>query len=351
MPARPGQILWDVAIEEVTSRTDSTRVSKESTILIIGAKNCGKSSILPQNLNQDSVPKPTVALDYSYAHVGPANKIVKDVGHYWELGGGIWLSQLMEIAIRPETIESLTVVVMVDLSVPSEIWITIKSLLDSAKSCIISVVNQMKQQNPKILEVLKKSAWERIGKDHEDRDTLEPFLVPLIIIGGKYDKFQNFDPEQKKIICKTLRFLAHYYGATLQFFSIKEKSLGKRVEALKNYHLFGIPLPKLHQVEHNKPVSIPVGMDSLKLIGNLKVDEREIKSLQNKCPIERWEYAFTKYFPQEKSANPQMSIDPSRDSQFKEAAIDVLKAQKDEELQKQIQQASRSAGRAVVNQH
>lgn len=347
MPAGRGQIIWDVAVEEVTNRTDSTHVAKQATILITGAKNCGKSSLLPQYLNQDDVPKPTVALDYTYAHVGRANKMVKDIGHYWELGGGIWLSQLMEIAIKPETIDSLTLVIMVDLSVPSEIWITIKTLLASAQNCISSVVRQMRQQNPKILEELKKSTWERIGKDHEDRDTVEPFLVPLIIIGGKYDKFQNFDPEQRKIICKTLRFLAHYYGATLQFFSTKDKSLGKRVDALKNYHLFGIPLPKLHQVDHNKPLSVPVGMDSLKIIGDLKVEERQIKALENKCPLERWEYAYTKYFPQEKSADPQTAADPSKDSQFKEAAIDALKAQKDEELQHHIQQASRSAERAV----
>ena len=37
----------------------------------------------------------------------------------------------------------------------------------------------------------------------------------MAIIGTKYDLFQEFDPEKKKIISKTLRFVAHSYGASL----------------------------------------------------------------------------------------------------------------------------------------
>eukprot|EP00106_Octopus_bimaculoides_P018161 XP_014785603.1 PREDICTED: cytoplasmic dynein 2 light intermediate chain 1-like [Octopus bimaculoides] len=105
MPAGPGQIIWDVAIELADQKTVGPQVEKESTILITGAKECGKSSILPMYLNQEELPKPTVALDYAFAHVGATNKMVKDIGHYWELGGGIWLVQLMEVVIKPETIQ------------------------------------------------------------------------------------------------------------------------------------------------------------------------------------------------------------------------------------------------------
>ena len=40
-------------------------------------------------------------------------------------------------------------------------------------------------------------------------------LIPLAILGTKYDIFQDFEPEKKKIICKTLRFVAHINGASL----------------------------------------------------------------------------------------------------------------------------------------
>lgn len=49
----------------------------------------------------------------------------------------------------------------------------------------------------------------------QDRELLEPCKVPLAIIGTKYDLYQQLDPEKKKVIAKTLRFLAHNYGASL----------------------------------------------------------------------------------------------------------------------------------------
>ena len=49
----------------------------------------------------------------------------------------------------------------------------------------------------------------------QDKDLLDPLPIPLAIVGTRYDTFQDFDPEKKKIICKTLRFIAHTNGASL----------------------------------------------------------------------------------------------------------------------------------------
>ena len=46
------------------------------------------------------------------------------------------------------------------------------------------------------------------------------FRLPLVILGGKYDIFQNFDPEKKKIVCRALRFFSHHHGAALQFYRL-----------------------------------------------------------------------------------------------------------------------------------
>ncbi|GAB1610143.1 Hypothetical predicted protein [Argonauta hians] len=337
MPAGPGQIIWDVAIEQSDAKTVNSMTEKESTILITGAKECGKSSILPVNLNQDVLPKPTVALDYMFSHVGSTNKMVKDIGHYWELGGGIWLAQLMDTVIKPDTIQSLTLVVMVDLSKPSEMWVTIKSLLRSARDRIELVLSQMKADDPSIMDTMKRNAKDRVGRDHKDIDVIEPFLIPLILIGGKYDILQTFEPEDRKIICKTLRFLAHYHGATLQFFSVRDKSLGKKVELLMNHHLFGSYYPKLHEVDHHKPLSVCVGQDSLQAIGSLPTTHNDSDRTQYSSLIENFESIFTKYFPQDKSVDPQTAADPSQDPQFREHNIDILKSQKDKELEQQRQ--------------
>lgn len=67
-------------------------------------------------------------------------------------------------------------------------------------------------------EILTRQTAARVDREHPDFAKLEPFKVPLVIIGGKYDRFQDLEPETKKIICRALRFFAHFYGASLQFY-------------------------------------------------------------------------------------------------------------------------------------
>lgn len=58
----------------------------------------------------------------------------------------------------------------------------------------------------------------RSDPEHTDVSRMDPFQLPLVILGGMYDQFQDIDPEKKKIICRALRFFAHTYGASLQFY-------------------------------------------------------------------------------------------------------------------------------------
>ncbi len=44
---------------------------------------------------------------------------------------------------------------------------------------------------------------------------MNPLVVPAAIIGTRYDQFQGMDPEVKKVVCKSLRFLAHTCGTSL----------------------------------------------------------------------------------------------------------------------------------------
>ena len=67
-------------------------------------------------------------------------------------------------------------------------------------------------------ERLQSLMEDRVDGNHPDKGSNQPFPVPLVILGGKYDLFQNIESENKKTICKALRFIAHNYGATLQFY-------------------------------------------------------------------------------------------------------------------------------------
>ena len=70
----------------------------------------------------------------------------------------------------------------------------------------------------------------RSDKEHPDFPKTEPFPVPLVILGGKYDVFQDMESEKKKTVCKALRFMAMHYGASLQFYRYIKK--GAKYERL-----------------------------------------------------------------------------------------------------------------------
>lgn len=84
----------------------------------------------------------------------------------------------------------MSVVIVLDLSKPNEMWFTLEKLLSSLKSRIDTVIQEVRLDDPNFKDRLKKATWERIGVDHEDKDMIDPFLIPLVIIGAKYDLFQ-----------------------------------------------------------------------------------------------------------------------------------------------------------------
>ncbi|KAL5009245.1 hypothetical protein ScPMuIL_014826 [Solemya velum] len=338
--------LWDLAIAKANESKEDGQ-NGNSSVFIAGSKNSGKTSMILRFLDRDEPPKPTVALEYTYGRRAKGPNAAKEVGHVWELGGGAWLSKLMEIPINIDTIMHTALFLVVDLSAPNQIWFTLETLLAAAHSRVEGIVAELKASDPHIREKLRKRAWERIGEDHPDKSMIEPFLIPLIIIGGKYDIFQDYDSEKRKTICKTLRFIAHTNGGTLQFFSTKQEQLVVRFRALVSHHLFGTAASKTLQTEHNKPLLVPTGLDSLQQIGTPPLSDKDIGRVHAKKPLELWKHAFTGHFPQENTNNPSMVEDPAKDVQFAEPAIDELRAQKNEELERYRRLSERRAARAI----
>jgi len=79
-------------------------------------------------------------------------------------------------------------VLVVDLSAPEELIITTETLLNSVRELISTLLSS---RSGKTLETyLSDRAIQRIGKDHEDIGQINPFPIPLLIIGSKYDVFQ-----------------------------------------------------------------------------------------------------------------------------------------------------------------
>ena len=146
-------------------------------------------------------------------------------------------TNLIETPLVAPQLPDTTVLIIIDLSRPELIWSTLTSLLASVMEYVAASLRTEQAKKLGIAERLAKEQAARLGSDHLDTGAVKEFPVPLIILGGMYDTFQNFDPEKKKVICRTLRYIAHSHGATLQFYSTMDTGLVKKVN-LENANSF-----------------------------------------------------------------------------------------------------------------
>lgn len=125
----------------------------------------------------------------------------------------------------------MSLIIVVNLSEPHAIFTTIETLLNVVKARIKFILDKSIDGDD-LRAFLEEKTNERIGKNPE-LDLISPFLIPLMIIGGKFDKFQvkivlyfdlsvielltsqEIDLKKRTIICKTLRFLNHIHGGSL----------------------------------------------------------------------------------------------------------------------------------------
>ena len=63
--------IWDMAIDqqkqrEITSPANNSQKHKESSLLIVGSKGVGKTTLIQRLLERQEAAKPTLALEYTY---------------------------------------------------------------------------------------------------------------------------------------------------------------------------------------------------------------------------------------------------------------------------------------------
>uniref|UniRef100_A0A3Q3ICD7 Cytoplasmic dynein 2 light intermediate chain 1 n=1 Tax=Monopterus albus TaxID=43700 RepID=A0A3Q3ICD7_MONAL len=360
--------LWELAAAEVHSREsggveeDRGETVSERTVFLMGSKAGGKTSILLRCLDRDETSKPTLALEYTFGRRARGHNTHKDVAHLWELGGGTSLSDLVQIPITPVSIStflyaschstesflsfprSLSVILILDLSKPNALWGTMEKLLQATQAQLEKVTAQ-RAEKPKAeakCQMPVHSITHVLPKDHPDRELIRPFPVPLLIIGSKYDTFQEFDSNKKKVISKALRFIAHYYAASLIFTSIKSESLMSKAKSFFSHLAFGLDRGKTVCYESAKPLIIPAGSDSFSQIGSPPINDVDMSSLHAKTPKDLWKKAYEHVFPQEVVQSLRDLKDPAKDSQYSEPQIDAMRTQKDQELEQYKRNAAKS---------
>ncbi|KAK1171058.1 cytoplasmic dynein 2 light intermediate chain 1 [Acipenser oxyrinchus oxyrinchus] len=337
--------LWEIAVAEVQSReTEDSRETEvgERAVFFMGNKSGGKTSIILRCLDRDEAPKPTLALEYTFGRRARGHNTPKDIAHFWELGGGTSLSDLIQIPITTDNVRSLSVVVVLDLSKPSDLWLTMEKLLQVTGAQVDKVFTELVKSDTKANKEIRQRGARTLPKDYPDRELIDPFPVPLLIIGSKFDIFQDFDSEKRKVICKTLRFIAHYHGASLVFTSSKTESLMSKTRSLINHLAFGTERGKSVSLDQNKPLLIPAGMDSLGQIGSPPASDADIGKLQAKTPLDLWKKVYERLFPPQSTSTLKDIKDPAKDPQYSEPEIDAMRAQKDQELEQYKRNTSKS---------
>lgn len=234
--------------------------------------------------------------------------------------------------------------IVLDLSAPAQIWVTLETLLTSIRGRVDRILSDLTAKDSRLPQHLKKKAWSKYGEDHPDKDLLDPCPFNITIIGSKYDLFQDFEPEKRKIICKTIRFVAHVNGAGVLFTSDKVDSLVHRCRALVGSMAFKSSASRSVAVDHMAPLIVPAASDTLSQIGAPPIDPEDIGKVKAKSPMDLWRSAYSSIFPADMNVlKPQLPDDPAANPKFADAVIDSCRAQKDEELERYRKQAERKA--------
>ncbi|XP_043551571.1 cytoplasmic dynein 2 light intermediate chain 1 isoform X3 [Chiloscyllium plagiosum] len=323
---RASDTLWDIAVAQVSKKNEEKENEgdlevKERSVFFLGNKTGGKTTIILRFLDRDEIPKPTLALEYTFGRRAKGHNTPKDIAHFWELGGGTSLSDLAQIPITIDSIRTISIVLVLDLSKPNDLWLSMEKLLNVTKNHINTTINELGKKDSINVNDFKQKTWKTLQRNHPDWELIDPFPIPLVIIGSKYDIFQDFESEKRKVICKTLRFVAHYYGASLLFFSNKMESTISKMRTILNHLAFGTDRSKAVSVEYNKPLFVPAGLDSLSLIGSPPATEIDLGKINARNPVDLWKKVYEKLFPSETFASQSGILQIAFGGQFSKGLI------------------------------
>lgn len=148
----------------------------------------GKTTIINNFLDRSETIKPTLALEYSFGRRtgGPGQGIQKQICNVWELGSLSNSYSLINIPVKSHGLDNFTAIITLNLSQPDRLWADLEGSIKGLKQTIALYTNA-----ENIVKLQQKSV-ERIGSNHVDLSTLDLFPFPVVIIGGYYDKFQDF---------------------------------------------------------------------------------------------------------------------------------------------------------------
>jgi len=295
----------------MSGMTISRPSSGEMHVCFMGSLSSGKTTLLNHFLGRTderaSGVKPTVALEYTYARKDEgASKIVS---HIHELGGGTQLLHLLPV------IKCDVAIIMLNLMEGS----TVLTQLDAFYAGLQAAVEQrQKQENSSNNSNAATAAETSPIKS----GLVESSLPVLCIFPTHWDEAINLESEERRILSRALRWWACRHSASLIYLSTKDRSSLSLAKNVLNSLCFEGTLPTLrHSVDHALPILACAGSEELDDIG-MPGDGSTWQEMVQK--------AFGK---RDSKVVTQERVDLEW-TKFKEHAIDSIRQQKDEELQR-----------------
>ncbi|CAI5727194.1 hypothetical protein KXD40_005525 [Peronospora effusa] len=366
--------LWQQMLRDCSVRSKLPVVN----LLLVGDAECGKSALLsrldeakrgPSQTTNETHTVDTIlafkTLDVLDPHVKESGDDASEdvMAHIctWSLND-LTLEDLIKIAIKPQTLQTTVVAIVLDLSRPWTIKSSLEQWLSALEGQLLEQINQLpSEERNELYASLKQHilTYEDPSVDHSapvpmDTSSNE-FLaegvlsknigVPLVIIVAKAD-LRPENSVKMDYIEYTLRQFALRYGASVVFTSAKT---GSNVDTLRKYILhrayscqFKFTEPP--QLVDRTSIFIPSGYDSFELINQSLVGS------QARWPIDKpFEKIVTAPAEDTDDAALLLAADIRVDNheqwleKLEKAAGAGL-----EELQKQSIEASKKAEQAAV---
>lgn len=156
------------------------------------------------------------------------------------IGGGRILSSLLAAPLNQHSILNTTVCIVLDLSTPGNSIDSLLFWLTSIREHLQKVIDEITKANPAstTLDMLKQRVEEKWAQN-DDRAKVHPLLIPIVVVGSKFDIFaKQYEPVKKKQLCLALRYMCHDNGCDLVFGSTKEKIPGQLFKAMISRQVF-----------------------------------------------------------------------------------------------------------------
>ena len=116
--------------------------------------------------------------------------------------------------------------------------------------------------------------WEK----HDDRAKIRPSIIPIVVIGSKFDVYANqFESVKKKQLCLAMRYICHANGCDLVFGSVKEKLPSQLFKAMITRQVFDVTLQAKLEKDPNQALNVYAGSDNY-----LQIGEPEVSSIHFK---------------------------------------------------------------------